>query len=317
MAAPGDRDRALMLTPGHRDHLERGSGLSPETIARAGLYSVSAKAAAELLGYGVHCGGIAIPYDPVDASNPFTRIRLDCPAPTDEQRRMYRAPRGRGNRLYLRGVDTALLANREIPIIVTEGEKKTLAGNQHLGGLALVVGLSGVDSWRARDPDTEGSLPIRDLDAITWRGRTVYVVFDSDAATKRPVRLAEKRLAAELGRRGAHLVEAIRLPPGAHGEKVGLDDYFVAGHTPEQLFAEKRITLFKTMESEAVIVSAATIAPRTIAWLWPGRIAVGAMTTSSGCPTSASRSSSRTSSRGSPSARRCRPRRRPASMSPG
>ncbi len=79
------------------------------------------------------------------------------------------------------------------------------------------------------------SQPIADLDLITWKGRTVYIVFDSDLATKPPVRDAEFKLARELRDRGAR-VYAVRLPGGPSGEKVGLDD-FLCTHSVEAFCA--------------------------------------------------------------------------------
>ena len=52
----------------------------------------------------------------------------------------------------------------------------------------------------------------------------MYLVYDSDLATNVRVQWAEYKLAKELSSRGAK-VEAIRLPGGPNGEKVGLDDY--------------------------------------------------------------------------------------------
>ena len=74
-------------------------------------------------------------------------------------------------------------------------------------------------------------MPIPDLDKITWKDRTVCVVYDSDLATKPPVRSAEFRLGRELRARGAE-VFAVRLPGGPNGEKVGLDDY-LCSHSVE------------------------------------------------------------------------------------
>jgi putative DNA primase/helicase len=78
---------------------------------------------------------------------------------------------------------------------------------------------------------------IPDLAAIPWRGRPTFVVFDSDAVTNQNVLRAEHQLASALTERGA-VVKVVRLPPGQPDKdgkptKVGLDDYFVAGHTAD------------------------------------------------------------------------------------
>jgi len=68
---------------------------------------------------------------------------------------------------------------------------------------------------------------------VTWAGRRVFLVFDSDAVTNPHVRRAERDLAAALRRAGA-IVVIVRLPSAPDGSKQGLDDFLVA-HGPEAL----------------------------------------------------------------------------------
>ena len=99
--------------------------------------------------------------------------------------------------------------------MVTEGEKKTLCAVQH--GFAC-VGLAGVWNWSVgKDPETGQRLPIPDLDAVDWKSRTVYIAFDSDAATNYTVQLAEWELSQHLNQRGAQ-VRVARIPKG-HGNE--------------------------------------------------------------------------------------------------
>ena len=122
---------------------------------------------------------------------------------------------------------------------LTEGEKKSLKACQE--GLPCIA-VSGVWSWRTRQGQRDSaSVPIADLDFITWRGRVVYIVFDSDIATKPEVRDAEIALAQELRHRGARVL-AVRLPAGPGGEKVGLDDYLLI-HSIEALCAIEPIEI--------------------------------------------------------------------------
>lgn len=119
-------------------------------------------------------------------------------------------------------LDRQLLTDPSTPLWLTEGEKKaSKAGQEGLPCLAL----PGVWSFKTRDVEGKSG-PIPDLDAVTWRGRTVYVVFDSDLAQNPSVKLAEFRLGQELRRRGARVL-AVRLPAGSNGEKVGLDDFLL------------------------------------------------------------------------------------------
>lgn len=199
----------------------RASGLSDETIAAALLYSATEAQVRHLLSFG-RGPGLAFPYlhTAQDGGEPFTRVKADRP---DSGGKRYCQRKGSGNRLYLPPMlDPAVLRNPGITLYVTEGEKKSLKAVQD--GLAC-VSISGVDSWRSR---TNGkSQPIQDLDLIEWRGRQVFIVYDSDIVSKAQVKWAEWGLARELARRGAKVM-AIRLPGGPNGEKVGLDDYLNA-----------------------------------------------------------------------------------------
>lgn len=113
----------------------------------------------------------------------------------------------------------AILADPTQPVCFTEGEKKATACCLH--GIPC-IGLGGVWNWRFEDE----FLP--ELELVEWRGRTVVICYDSDAATNPQVRTAELALAAELQRRGAD-VRVARLSPTADGQKQGADDYISAG----------------------------------------------------------------------------------------
>jgi hypothetical protein len=170
-----------------------------------------------------------IPYaDPATgALNGYARVKLDK---ADAAGKRYRSPSGHPNRLYVPPIlDRGRLDDISLPLWLTEGEKKALKACQE--GLACMA-LPGVWSWKTRNADRK-SVPIADLDVILWRGRTVYIVFDSDLATNTSVKLAEFGLARELGHRGAR-VFAVRLPAGPGGAKVGLDDYLLT-HSIEAL----------------------------------------------------------------------------------
>ena len=107
------------------------------------------------------------------------------------------------------------------------------------GGPACVA-VPGVWSWRTRDARDRG-VPIADLDHITWRERTVFIVYDSDVATKPKVRLAEYALATELQRRGAD-GQGDPTSGSPSGKKVGLDDYLLT-HSVETLCALEPIEM--------------------------------------------------------------------------
>jgi putative DNA primase/helicase len=106
-----------------------------------------------------------------------------------------------------------------VPLVITEGEKKILKADQE--GFPG-VGLVGVWGWqRKRPPDESGHRTgprelIDDLRVIVWKGRAVYVCFDSDAISKENVLLAEYELALALRAEGAD-VHVVWLPGGEGG----------------------------------------------------------------------------------------------------
>jgi hypothetical protein len=215
--------RLAHVTAGHLADLAK-FGLTPDTIHAAGIYSASAAEASALVGYGIG-PAMVIPYEWNGDGRPaYARVKLDV---SDDPKRRYRAPRARGNRLYIPPtIDAFALVDTKAAIYITEGEKKTLRAVQD--GLNC-IGVSGVWNWKTRNgagPDVE-SVPIADLEALPWQDRPVRIVFDSDAASNPNVLKAEYELATELSKRGAH-VSIIRLPAGPDGAKQGLDDFLVA-----------------------------------------------------------------------------------------
>lgn len=108
-----------------------------------------------------------------------------------------------------------------LPLYFTEGEKKALCACSK--GLPFLA-LGGVSMWSAQGRGLR-ELPL--LSKINFKGRDVYVVFDTDedGGMKREVLDAAKRLMEWLLLKGATPSLAI-LP--ADGKKVGLDDYLVA-----------------------------------------------------------------------------------------
>jgi len=116
------------------------------------------------------------------------------------------------------------LADTQIPIVITEGEKKALA----LSRLALYetdqprfipIAISGVWNWRGTAGKTGGPKgerldikgPINDLNRIPWSGRRVFIVFDANVHTNDSVKWARKGLCKELVTRGAE-VKFVNLP---------------------------------------------------------------------------------------------------------
>ena len=214
------------LLPKHAHDLER-SGLSPETIAAAGVYSESdPDAVAALLGLETPnpslVPALMFPYPTADGAPPdYHRVKPDRPRTGANDRPVkYEAPRGRGNRLYVPPDAREAVEAAGASLLITEGEKKALKATQE--GFAC-LGLSGV--WNFKNRDLEDL--IADLRAIDWRGRVVYIVFDADSRTNQSVRLARARFAERLTAAGA-IVRIVDLPALPRKPKAGVDDYLIA-----------------------------------------------------------------------------------------
>ena len=139
----------------HRTHLQE-SGLSDETIVRAGLRSIDAREA-QAHGYARGVAGLLIPYHHTSIrvrgrDLPYTRLRVEpelrrSPGQKYESPLKQRIQAGLNFHIYMPpGVDQ-LRRDRARPILVTEGEKKALKLTQE--GLPA-LGLGGV--WMFADP---------------------------------------------------------------------------------------------------------------------------------------------------------------------
>jgi len=219
---------------------------------QAGLRRVDSPTAGDIVGRkGGNYAGIVIPYfHPGSDQVREYRLRRDDPdleydsAGNLRPRQKYLSPPGRSNMLYIvPGINPRLLDDLSIPIVVTEGEFKTL-GLWRLANRAspgrprlLPLGLSGVYNWRGTigktvGPDgsrldAKGVIP--DLDWVGWQGRKVVIAYDADAVTNQLVRVARSELAAHLRGRGAF----VGFPEWDIAKGKGIDDHLaIVGPTP-------------------------------------------------------------------------------------
>jgi len=116
--------------------------------------------------------------------------------------------------------------------MVTEGPLKADA---IVSANAVAVALLGVWSWRGTNPQG-GKVALAVWESVALNGRTVLIVFDSDAVTKVEVHEAMARVGAFLAHRGAQ-VQYADIPSGEMGAKVGVDDFLAAGHSIEDVWA--------------------------------------------------------------------------------
>lgn len=169
----------------------------------------------------------------------YARLKPTCPRLDKEGDRKgrlikYESPMGMPNRVYIPLGALAAVAAPAAELFLTEGEKKSLKAT-HEG--FPTIGLVGVWGWQEKRPRNFDGHPtgerrlIPDLAAISWAGRRVVIVFDSDAVRKPDVLAAETALADLLVAHGAD-VRVIRLPEPSQSDgtlqKCGLDDYLIA-----------------------------------------------------------------------------------------
>lgn len=218
-----------LLLDQHIQHL-RTSELNDEMIAAMNCESVTADQVARLLNWPHQwtSGGIVFPYPNV--SN-HCQIRFDIPQAMQEKDRKprkirYLKPKGSSNHAYILKSVQEVLNNAEVTLCITEGEKKAAKLTQE--GFHT-VGISGVWSWLTTTEGEEGKrqkgVLLPELQRISWNGRRVYLIWDSDAIDKPNVMKAGERLRATLSRRGAQ-VYLVPLP-GTSEKKYGADDFLV------------------------------------------------------------------------------------------
>jgi P4 family phage/plasmid primase-like protien len=226
------------------------SWITAELAAQAKLFRVDSITGAQLVGRNGKgdYSGVAIPYVlPGENSPREYRLRRDQPEieyvdGRKKERNKYLTPPGRGNMLYfVPGTDIAFLSRVEIPIILAEGEFKTLslwrAAWHSLGEAAekplfLPIGLSGVWCWRgtiSKETGSDGARldvkgTVSDLDRIEWRDRKVVIVFDRNVNTDDSVIAARAGLSKELRGRGA-VVSWISWPKDCPEDMNGIDDF--------------------------------------------------------------------------------------------
>lgn len=215
------RSATNRLRPGHLAEL-RESGWNDEQITDSGVFSVTTKAESRKLLNRQSVPSdyaLAFPYRSFETGEltGYVRLKLDDPRiDSDGKPIKYESPCGEPNQVYLPPGTFAALSDPSVELFITEGEKK--AGKADQEGFPC-LGLVGVFGWKARDEEQL----VPELQQVAWQGRTVHIVFDSDAATKPQVQKAEERLAHLLRGCGA-IVRIVRLPDDG-GSKVGLDDY--------------------------------------------------------------------------------------------
>jgi hypothetical protein len=166
-------------------------GLDGQDAKRAGLTYVDAKTAGAH-GFSPAHEGILIPYfHPITGKLLLTRrIRyLNPPTIKGKLRRYAQLEKTPVEAYFALGPDwKRIFADPNIPLHIVEGEIKALTAIKH--GF-ITVGLGGVYNFG-------GDILTPLLREVSWKGRKVYICFDSDAVSNNDVMRAEHKLATVL-----------------------------------------------------------------------------------------------------------------------
>jgi hypothetical protein len=222
------------LLPQHA-RLLTDSMISDEVAVARGYRSVTVRTELTRHGFSstqARVPALLIPIWNVGGEIALYQTRADEPRIVDGKAVKYETPRGSRTVLDVPPTCRQNLGNPGVPLFVTEGVRKADAAASI--GLCCVA-LLGVWNWRGTN-DQGGKTALADLESIALNDRVAYIVFDSDVMTKISVHGALVRLRALLESRHAH-VQVIYLPAGPGGTKVGLDDFFAAGHSVDDLLA--------------------------------------------------------------------------------
>jgi hypothetical protein len=222
------------------------SAIKDEVIQARGYRTITDSQELRDLGFSpaqCRAPGLLLPLWTTDGSPGFAVYRPDNPRVYEQRSRQpnpdgtfpckvikYEIPKGQAVRLDCPPTCRHLLADPELPLWVTEGQKKADA----LASLELAaIALLGV--WNFLGKNKQGSsMLLADWDTIPLHNRQVCIIFDSDVMRKRPVQQALERLSIHLQRKGAR-VDCVYLPFGVDGTKLGVDDWLAQGHTLSEL----------------------------------------------------------------------------------
>ena len=207
----------------------RNSGLEEVTIAKAGLHLMNRSAARKYLGYDPQAVCLSFPYYRTDD---YRRLKPAKPLRDQKKSRKYLAPKNGGNHLYILPpslIPEEILNDTSKPLIITEGEKKTLKGVQE--GF-WIIGIPGVFCWKEKNGDKDSKL-VEEFQFIKWLNREVFIIFDSDAVDNQNILIAEEQLFDQITKLGGYpIIGRIPKPVGEESErfkgKFGIDDLLVA-----------------------------------------------------------------------------------------
>lgn len=241
------------------------SGLTPEDAEAVGMFDVANASTIYTPDFAPE-PALVIPYFDISGTlvtfgegKAFCRVRYIERAPAQQgfvkrKQLRYTQPKASGLHAYFAPtLDWQRIADdASEPIIITEGEKKAVAGIK--AGFP-VVGLGGVFNFA----DTTGTL-LPELENFEWTKRDVYICFDSDAALNPNILAAEARLVDELQTKRGARCYLVRLPQNGEA-KVGLDDYLLA------FGRDGLISLLQTAPSLGALDAKVVALNKSVAWI--------------------------------------------------
>jgi putative DNA primase/helicase len=218
----GDVTGAHTITDEHMALLT-SSAITSDVVTSAGIFSVTCpedvpEVFREWPGRR-SIPGLVFPWHGM-TGNAVYQLRPDRPVKrADGSEAKYVFPKGVELVLSVHPLMNRLVHDPEVPLVITEGTKQTLAAVSALVGGQdyAVAGIAGCYGWSQRQQQIPD---LREL-AHVLRGRTVFLVFDADWTTNRGVWEAANGLTAQLKLHGISAIKYVTVPGG---RTTGLDD---------------------------------------------------------------------------------------------
>jgi Domain of unknown function (DUF3854) len=215
--------------------LLRASAIDDDVARARGYWSATRTTELERLGFSRaqrSVPALVIPLWNANGEIAGYQSRPDWPRVDDNGKPVkYESPANSSPVLDVPPLAAARLKSVHVPLWIGEGSRK--ADSAVTAGLCC-VSLPGVWSWAKRlKADAVQVLP--DLQRVKLEERKVVLAFDSDVMIKPQVHKALEALSSYLVSREA-ILRFLYLPELEPGEKTGLDDFFAAGKTVEELW---------------------------------------------------------------------------------
>jgi hypothetical protein len=254
----------MTLSPDHLEQLITRSGITEAIVKSTGCYTATTTRQLAVLtfrDYQQRVPALVMPVYDVHGNVALHQIRHDHPRVNKRKKPVkYETPADAKLVLSVSPAYRPLLQEATVPLLVIEGLKKQWSIESRLDPAQplLPVGVIGTNGWQRYNQ------PLPDWQALRLKGRTVLIVYDSDAVTVAEVGKARQALARFLQQAGADVFHVDL--PALPGAKCGVDDYFVQGHTLQELLALAQETFPRP---RPLLIHGADVVPEDITYVWP------------------------------------------------